>query len=165
MPRISAGLLMYKFENNKLKVFLIHPGGPFWNHKDKGVWGIPKGEQDDLNHDLLKVAKREFIEETGIEIPENSKFIPLGNIKQKNGKIVHAWAFKNNNPFKFKCQSFVKRMHNDKMIEFCEVDDRKFFEIDEAREKILPAQFKLIERLIKELNINEEKKIKQTKLF
>ena len=167
MPKTSSGLLMYKFENNKLKVFLIHPGGPFWEHKDNGVWGIPKGEQDDLNHELLEVAKREFMEESGIEIPKDTKFISLGNIKQKNKKIVHAWGFENNDSFKFECKSFVKRMHNDRMIEFCEVNDGKFFEVNEAKEKILDRQWELVERLLKELNItiNKDKNFKQTKLL
>lgn len=167
MLKTSAGLLMYKLENNKLKVFLIHPGGPFWEHKDKGVWGIPKGERDDDKDVLLDVAKREFQEETGIKISNDVKFLELGNIKQKNNKIVHAWGFENNWSGKINCQSFVERFYNDKKIRFPEADDGKFFEINEAKEKILDRQWELVERLIKELNINinEKKKIKQTKLF
>ncbi len=178
MVKTSAGLLMYKIKNKNLEVFLIHPGGPFWEHKDEGVWGIPKGEQDDDNHDLLDVAKREFEEETGIDVPKNTEFITLGFIKQKNNKIVHAWAFENTFPFKFECKSHVKmkkasslssdnESQDDKIIEFCEADDGRFFNILEAREKILEAQFELIERLMKELNIfvQKDKAIKQTKLF
>ncbi len=158
MPKTSAGLLMYKIRNGKLKVFLVHPGGPFWEHKDKGVWGIPKGEQDDEKHELADVAKREFSEETGIALKDNIKFIELGNIKQKNGKIVHAWAFENNEDFEFGCSSFVERIYNDEMIRFPEVDKGEFFYLEEAKEKMLPSQWELAERLMKELNIKENNK-------
>lgn len=163
MVKTSAGLLMYKFVNKNLDVFLVHPGGPFWENKDIGVWGIPKGEQDDPTHDLFDVAKREFCEETSIDIPDNVKFIPLGSIKQKNGKIVHAWAFLNNEEFKFHCDSFVKMVYNDKKIEFCEVDKGEFFSLDEAKKKILPSQYELVERLMKELKV-EDTSYKQVKL-
>jgi len=163
MVKTSAGFLMYRIKNYKLEVFLVHPGGPFWEHKDLGIWGIPKGERDDPSHDLFDVAKREFSEETGIAIPENTKFIPLGNIKQGNGKIVHAWGFLNNENFKFNCTSYINMMYNDKMIEFCEVDKGEFFSVEIAKKKILNSQFELVERLMKKLNI-KDKSDKQLKL-
>lgn len=157
-------------EKGKLMVFLIHPGGPFWEKKDYGVWGIPKGEQDDPGHDLFDVAKREFCEETSIDIPDNVTFIPLGNIKQKNGKIVHAWAFENNEKFLFKCTSYVEHYgqktssvsSDTENSRFCEVDKGEFFSVEEARKKILPSQWELVERLIKVLNIKDinEKQVK-----
>jgi predicted NUDIX family NTP pyrophosphohydrolase len=147
--KTSAGLLMYKIKNKELLVFLVHPGGPFWKNKDAGVWGIPKGERDNLEDDLFDVAKREFCEETSINLPLDARFISLGSIKQANGKIVHAWAFENNENFKFECQSFVEK----EGMRFCEVDKGEFFNFEEAKEKILASQFEFIERLRKELNI------------
>lgn len=149
---------MYRIRNSNLEVFLVHPGGPFWENKDLGVWGIPKGERDDLEEDFFDVAKREFCEETSIDIPKNAKFISLGNIKQANSKIVHAWAFLNNEKFEFKCTSYVERDG----MRFCEVDKGKFFSIEDAKKKILNSQFELVQRLRKELNIknNFDKQVK-----
>lgn len=161
--KTSAGLLMYKFMDKKLVVFLVHPGGPFFQDKDKGFWGIPKGEQDDPTHDLFDVAKREFFEETGIIINSDVKFIPLGSIKQDNSKIVHAWAFENNEDINFNCMSCVRRLINYELIEFCEVDKGEFFKIENVKEKILASQWEFIERLIRLLeykeNITEELKL------
>src|SRR5262245_1244150 len=87
--KISAGLLMYE-RAPELRVFLIHPGGPYWKNKDAGAWSIPKGEVEE-NEELFATAQREFQEETGIK--PHGTFIPLGDVTQKSGKIVHAWAF------------------------------------------------------------------------
>lgn len=85
----SAGILVYRFVNEELQFFLVHPGGPFWKNKNQGAWSIPKGEYND-GEDPLETAKREFHEETGQHI--EGKFIPLTSIKQKGGKMVHCWA-------------------------------------------------------------------------
>ena len=90
MPRISAGLLMYRIHEGKLQVLLAHPGGPRFENKDDKAWSIPKGEIEP-GEDLLEAAKREFEEETGV-IP-TGPFIALTPVQQKGGKIVHAWAF------------------------------------------------------------------------
>src|SRR5690242_20181533 len=90
MPRISAGLMMYRVRAGKLQVLLAHPGGPYFASKDDGSWTIPKGEVDP-GEELLATAKREFEEETGF-VPKGP-FLPLAPIRQKGGKIVHAWAF------------------------------------------------------------------------
>lgn len=90
MPRISAGLLMYRIKDGKLQVLLAHPGGPFFKNKDDDVWSIPKGEVD-LDEDFLECAKREFEEETAVS--PAGPFIALKPITQKGGKIVLAWAF------------------------------------------------------------------------
>src|SRR2546423_1134760 len=90
MPRLSAGLLMYRFRDGELQVFLVHPGGPYFARKDEDSWTIPKGEPDP-GEDLLAAAQREFQEETGIA--PAGPFTPLTPVKQKGGKVVHAWAF------------------------------------------------------------------------
>src|SRR4051812_15125739 len=86
----SAGILLYRNINNKLEVFLVHPGGPFFKNKDDGAWSIPKGEFLP-DEDSLLAAKREFFEETGLQLIDD-KSIKLTPIKQKSGKTVHAWA-------------------------------------------------------------------------
>ena len=153
MPEISAGLLMYKFVDEKLKIFLVHPGGPFFRNKDNGYWSIPKGliEKDE---ELLSAAIREFEEETSIK--PNHKFIPLGTITQKNGKIVHAWAFEKNveEPVTIECNTFDLEWppKSGKKITIPEVDRGAFFFEDEARTKINQSQIKLIDRLIENIS-------------
>ena len=85
----SAGILLYRIRPGTLEVFLVHPGGPFWEKKDAGAWSIPKGEFEE-DADLLETAKREFFEETGS--PIDGRFVALTPRKQRSGKLVHAWA-------------------------------------------------------------------------
>src|SRR5215212_4985026 len=89
----SAGIILFKIDKNELMIFLVHPGGPYWQKKDAGAWSIPKGEFND-DEVPLEAAKREFEEETGHTISGN--FIELTPIKQKSGKMVYAWAVENN---------------------------------------------------------------------
>src|SRR5215471_13719146 len=94
MPKKSAGLLLYREarEDSGIEVLLAHPGGPFWRNRDAGAWTIPKGELAD-GEEPLAAAKREFEEELGATPPVGN-YIQLEPIKQRNGKIVHAWAVK-----------------------------------------------------------------------
>ena len=85
----SAALLVYQRSKPGIDVFLVHPGGPFWAKKDLGAWSIPKGEFDDTE-DGLAAARREFFEEVGQRI--DGEFVALAPVKQRGGKIVHAWA-------------------------------------------------------------------------
>ena len=147
--KVSAGLLMYRLrDGGALEIFLCHPGGPFFAHKDAGVWSIPKGEVD-ADENLLQTALREFEEETGIK-PEG-EYLPLGKIKQKNGKIVHAWAFAGdwdkNEPIRSNTFTMEWPPHSGQKQEFPEIDQGAFFEIEIAKQKINPAQALLIERL------------------
>jgi len=139
---------MYRRQNEKLEFFLIHPGGPYWKKQDRGAWGIPKGEVH-KEEKLINAAKREFFEETGIK-PKGS-FITLGKVRQKSGKIVHAWAFEKDwsgilksNTIKIRWPPFIG-----KKIEIPEADKGDYFSFGEARKKINPAQFEFIERLVK----------------
>ena len=152
--KTSAGLLMYKFNDNKLKVFLVHPGGPFWKNKDNGSWSIPKGEIDDDNlskENIFENAKRELKEETGIEAPkEDDKYVYLDTVRQKSGKIVHAWAFQGDWIGLLMCHSYVEIEYpykSGKIIKIPEVDKADFFSIEKAKEKINPAQREFINRL------------------
>lgn len=147
--KVSAGLLMFRFEEGKLQVFLVHPGGPFWAKKDRGAWSIPKGEVEE-GDSPQETALREFKEETGIE-PEGELFY-LGMVKQKGGKLVHAWAFEGDYDESVPLRSNVFTMefppHSGKIREFPEVDRASFFDSEESKLKINPAQVELIERLI-----------------
>src|SRR3981189_1240164 len=105
MPKISAGLLMYRLRDSELEFLLVHPGGPFWKGKDAGAWTIPKGEIEE-GEDALATAKREFEEETGFA--PQGELIELTAIKQKGGKTVRAWAFEGDcDPEKMKSNTFT----------------------------------------------------------
>jgi predicted NUDIX family NTP pyrophosphohydrolase len=105
MKKLSAGILLFRRSETELKVFLVHPGGPFWAKKDAGAWSIPKGEYTDTE-DALTAAKREFEEETGVEI--DGEFLGLGSLKQPGGKIVTAWALEQDlDPSAIKSNTFA----------------------------------------------------------
>ena len=89
-PNVSAGLLLFRRSDAGLELFIAHPGGPFWKDRDAGAWTIPKGIVES-GEDFLDAARREFEEETGIH--PVGPFIPLGSIRQKAGKTIHAWAW------------------------------------------------------------------------
>jgi predicted NUDIX family NTP pyrophosphohydrolase len=149
MPKQSAGLLLYRIKNIEPEVFLVHPGGPFWLKKDAGAWSIPKGEIEE-NEEPLKVAMREFTEETGQNI--NGEFIPLTPVKQKAGKIISAWAVEGDADEKriisntFEIEWPPK---SGKMKSFPEIDRAEWFSIQIAKEKINPGQSPLLDELIK----------------
>jgi predicted NUDIX family NTP pyrophosphohydrolase len=146
MPRLSAGLLMYRVRDGQLQVFLAHPGGPFFARKDDGHWTIPKGEPDP-DEDLLDAAKREFGEEIGI-VP-TGPFIPLTPVKQKGGKVVHAWAFEGDWEGTIVSNTFSMEWPpgSGKTAEFPEIDRAEFFGVAGAKRKIKAAQAPLIEEL------------------
>lgn len=148
MPRVSAGLLMYR-TTPALQVLLVHPGGPFWKNKDLGAWSIPKGEVAD-GEDLLATARREFQEELGLA--PTPPFRPLGQIRQKAGKIVHAWAFAGDCDPK-ECRSNTYRVEwppkSGKWVAYPEVDRAEFFDLKAAREKINAGQVPLLDALEK----------------
>jgi predicted NUDIX family NTP pyrophosphohydrolase len=147
MPKTSAGLILFRTRNEKLEVLLVHPGGPFWNKKDDGAWFIPKGELAD-GEELLAAAEREFEEETGVK-PEGD-FLPLGSVKQKSGKTVHAWAFAGDcDPAAVKSNTFTIEWppKSGKMREFPEVDRAGFFTVAQAKVKMHPVEFPLVIRL------------------
>jgi predicted NUDIX family NTP pyrophosphohydrolase len=141
---------MFRRRNNQLEVLLAHPGGPFFARKDDGAWTIPKGEAAP-GEDLLRRAQIEFEEEVGI-VPENARdWIALGSIKQKGGKIVHAWAFEGDLPESFRCKSNLFEMEwpprSGRLKKFPEVDQACFFSEEVARRKLKPTQVPLLDRL------------------
>lgn len=151
MPRgrgaVSAGLLLYRRTPAGLEVFLAHPGGPFWRQRDAGAWTIPKGVVEE-GEDLLDAARREFEEETGI-VPTGT-FTSLGSIRQKAGKVVHAWAWEGEaDPAAIRSNTMRTEWPrgSGRWITFPEVDRCAWFDLTAARERINPAQAELLERL------------------
>jgi predicted NUDIX family NTP pyrophosphohydrolase len=149
--RTSAGILLYRKKNNFIEVFLVHPGGPFWKNKDKGAWSIPKGEFT-KDEDPLTVAKREFNEETGQAVAGD--FVELTPIKQKGGKMVYAWAVEGDADAEQIVSNAFKQewpYKSGKWITIPEVDKAGWFGVEEAKEKMNPAQLDLIEELVTRL--------------
>jgi predicted NUDIX family NTP pyrophosphohydrolase len=147
--RVSAGLLIFRRPKiDIVEVLLVHPGGPFWKNKDDGAWTIPKGEAQP-EEDLQTRAQIEFEEELGIKPAGN--FIPLGSIKQKGGKTVHAWAFEGDLPQNFQLESNTFEIEfpprSGEFREFPEIDRAEFFADETARRKINPAQIPFLDRL------------------
>jgi predicted NUDIX family NTP pyrophosphohydrolase len=149
VPKRSAGLLMYRHRDGALEVFLAHPGGPFWAKKD--AWTIPKGEYE-ADEDPLDAAKREYQEETGF-IP-NGPYRELGEIRQRSGKIVTAWAFEGDcDPTALQSNTCMIEWppRSGKQVEIPEVDRGAWFPIEDARPKMFKGQDALLDRLMRAL--------------
>lgn len=146
--RRSAGILLYRRHGGRLEVLLAHPGGPLFASRDEGHWTIPKGEPDG-DTDLLRVARREFAEETGHPAPDGPP-IELGTIRQKGGKIVHAWALEGDlDPATAHSNTFELDWppRSGRRITVPEIDRVAWFEPDEARRRVKSTQIPLLERL------------------
>jgi predicted NUDIX family NTP pyrophosphohydrolase len=155
MPKRSAGLIMYRWREAHLEVFLVHPGGPFWAKKDLGAWSIPKGELEP-NEESLEVAKREFREETGFAA--QGQFLELGTIKQAGGKIVTAWAFEGDCDPALLTSNLCQvewPPRSGRVVEFPEVDRGNWFSIPAAREHILKSQQPMLDMLCTVLYFGE----------
>ena len=148
--RISAGLVMFRRKNDQVEVLLAHPGGPLFARKDDGIWTIPKGEAA-AGEDLLTRAQIEFEEEVGFRPEDVLDWIALGWIRQKGGKIVHAWGFEGDLPKLFEPKSNLFEMEwpprSGKRRMFPEVDQARFFSDEVARRKIKETQTPLLDRL------------------
>ena len=147
MSRLSAGLLMYRIRNGAVQVLLAHPGGPFFRNKDAGSWSIPKGEPA-AGEDLLATAQREFTEETGIH--PAGPFLPLRPVKQKGGKLVHAWAFQGDcDPQAIRSNTFSIEWppKSGRQAQFPEIDRAEFLDLNAAQKKIKAGQEGLIVEL------------------
>ncbi len=149
MPRLSAGLLLYRVDDRPIEVLLVHPGGPFWATRDDGAWSIPKGEYV-LGEDPWLVAQREFTEETGLVAPAGPP-VGLGEVRQPGGKIVTAFAVLGNldvtdahsNTFEMEWPKGSGRIRS-----FPEVDKAGWFSLPHARTKILRGQVPFLDRLV-----------------
>jgi len=154
MAKLSAGILMYRRTPRGVELLLAHPGGPFWAHKDRGAWSIPKGEYDE-GEDALAAAKREFAEELGSALPPRP-FLDLGAIKQPSRKVITAFAIEGDfDPARLASNRFELEWppRSGRRQSFAEVDSAQWFTASEAREKIQPGQAPFIDRLLGYLGI------------
>lgn len=146
----SAGILLFRGGGEEMEVLLVHPGGPFWAKKDEGAWSIPKGEVGD-GEEPLACALRELEEELGTHFSlAPGDLAELGSVRQKGGKIVHCWATRGEfDPAVLRGNTFTMEWPPRSGVEreFPEVDRAEWFGLEQAREKINPAQAELLDRL------------------
>ena len=148
MPVTSAGLLLYRFADPGLEVWIAHMGGPFWAKKDAGAWSIPKGEYLP-DEDALVAARREFAEEIGTPAPDVS-YERLGEFRLSSGKIITVFVAETSfdvaevasNTFELEWPPRSGRMQ-----EFPEIDDARWFAIEVAREKVTKGQLQVLDAL------------------
>ena len=146
--RTSAGILLWRSREGRLEVLLAHQGGPLWVKKDIGHWTIPKGEVEP-GEELVAVARREFAEETGHDLPDGP-LVHLGEIRQKSGKVVIAWAVEGDlDPSTAVSNTFEMEWppRSGRMQEFPEIDRVEWFDPDEARRRLKAAQVPFLDRL------------------
>jgi predicted NUDIX family NTP pyrophosphohydrolase len=151
MPTTSAGLLLYRRRAGRLEVLLAHPGGPLWRRRDEGAWTIPKGEVA-AGEAPLQTARREFAEEIGLS--PDGPFLDLGTVRQKGGKVVHAFAVEGDcDPERIASNSFEIEWppRSGRRQSFPEIDRAAFFDLETARARINPAQAALLDALARRL--------------
>jgi predicted NUDIX family NTP pyrophosphohydrolase len=144
----SAGILLYRRLDGQLQVLLVHPGGPFWAGKDQGAWSIPKGEYG-AGEEPLAAARREFHEELGTAPPDGPVH-DLGEVHQRSGKVVHAFALEGNlDPGAITSNTCEIEWppRSGRSLTIPEVDRAEWLALEEARGKINPAQGALLDRL------------------
>ena len=151
LKRPSAGLLMYRL-SSVFELFLVHPGGPYWAGKDVGAWTLPKGQFDPALEEPLHAAVREFREETGFE--PVAPYLPLGRVMQRNGRLLHAWAFVGTcDARQLRSNTFTMRWPPDcpYLTEFPEVDEGSWLTFPHALRRISPDQRPFLETLARAL--------------
>jgi predicted NUDIX family NTP pyrophosphohydrolase len=144
----SAGLLMFRRAAGGTELLLAHPGGPFWSRRDEAAWTLPKGEIAP-GEDALDAARREFLEETGFA--SAPPFLPLGELKQKSGKRISAWAFEGDadpallvsNRFEIEWPPRSGRVQS-----FPEIDRVAWFDPGQARRKLIAGQAPFVDALL-----------------
>jgi len=153
MPETSAGLLVYRRSEGGVAFLLAHPGGPFWARRDEGAWSIPKGLVDE-GEGTLAAARREFEEEVGQ--PVEGEFAPLTSLKQKSGKLVHAWMVEADldlDSFRSNLFEMEWPRGSGRSQAFPEIDRVGWFGPQEALAKILPGQAGFIREAIARLDL------------
>jgi predicted NUDIX family NTP pyrophosphohydrolase len=149
VPKLSAGLLLYRVRDGVVEVLIAHPGGPFWARKDDGAWSIPKGEYTD-DEDPWAAARREFEEEVGL-VPPGGPRIDLCPVKQPSNKVVTAFAVQGDldlgdarsNTFELEWPRGSGQMKS-----FPEVDRVEWFSVARARAKLLKGQRAFLDQLM-----------------
>jgi predicted NUDIX family NTP pyrophosphohydrolase len=149
---VSAGLLLYRRRGDEVEVLIAHPGGPLFARRDDGWWSIPKGLADE-GEALEATACREFVEETGFDVPD-APLIPLGDVRLRSGKRVHAWAVEGDaDPAALASNTFVMTwppgMGTPRTFE--EIDRVVWADPAQARRALNREQAELVDRLLKVL--------------
>jgi predicted NUDIX family NTP pyrophosphohydrolase len=148
----SAGLLLYRQRDGGLEVLIAHPGGPLWAHRDEGAWSLIKGEVEP-GESPVDVCRREFGEETGCDAPDG-ELIELGEVRQKSGKVVEAWAAEGElDPSTIRSMTFTLEWppRSGQQQEYPEIDRVAWVPPDEARRRLNPAQADFVDRLVDRL--------------
>ncbi|MEP7104027.1 MAG: NUDIX domain-containing protein [Candidatus Dojkabacteria bacterium] len=161
MNKISSGILLFKKDSNIPKVFLVHPGGPFWAKKDSGAWSISKGLVEE-GEDLKDTAIREVKEELGLDLQiDISKFKDIGEVRMKSGKIIHAFAYETDfGDIQVKSNLIVIDWppKSGKKMQIPEVDKGEWFDLQTASKKINPSQIDFLKKLDPNLSSDSQEK-------
>jgi predicted NUDIX family NTP pyrophosphohydrolase len=153
MPKLSAGLLLFRRADDEVEVLIAHPGGPIWARRDAGAWSLPKGATMDHETDLLETARREFHEETGHVAPDGEVH-DLGEVRMRSGKIVHGYAIEGDlDPAAiWSMQAEVEwPPHSGRVIRVPEIDRVLWARPAEARRLLNQAQASFVDRLLQAL--------------
>ena len=149
MARRSAGILLHRGGTGAREVLLVHPGGPFWARRDAGAWSIPKGEYED-GEEPMAAALREFEEELGSALEQVGELVELGEVRQRNRKVVVAWAAEGDldaSAVRSNTFSMEWPPRSGRQQEFPEIDRAEWFTLAQAREKLIEAQVAFLDRL------------------
>lgn len=155
MAKKSAGIIVFRKKGDNYEVLLVHPGGPFWANKDLNAWSVPKGEPEE-DEELENAAKREFKEETGMDVP--GKLLSLDPVKQPGGKVVYAWAVEADlDATRIESNTIEIEWPpgSGKKKEIPEVDKAGWFTFKEARQKILKGQIPILEQLAEKIGVGD----------
>jgi predicted NUDIX family NTP pyrophosphohydrolase len=149
MAKRSAGILLHREGPGGREVLLVHPGGPFWARRDDGAWSIPKGEYEE-GEEAMACALREFEEELGSALEHAGELVELGDVRQRNRKVVTVWAAEGDlDPSAVRSNTFSMEWppRSGRRQEFPEIDRAEWFTLARAREKLVDAQAAFIDRL------------------
>jgi predicted NUDIX family NTP pyrophosphohydrolase len=152
MPKLSAGLLLFRRVADGVEVLVAHPGGPIWARRDTGAWSIPKGAAND-GEALIDAAYREFHEETGHPAPADGA-IDLGEVRMRSGKVVHGWAVEGDiDPAALHSLRVEVEWppRTGRLVSVPEIDRIAWVGPAEARRRLNPAQASFVDRLLKVL--------------
>ena len=155
--RFSAGIVLFRRssggegggpDGGQVEVLLGHMGGPLWRRRDVGAWSIPKGGYEP-EEDAFEAARREYVEEVGHPLPDGP-FLPLGDVVHANNKLVSAWAVEGDlDPAEAVSNTFEVEWppRSGRMQTFPEFDRVAWFDLDDARARIVAAQAAFMDRL------------------